>query len=79
MSIALAGCAVVLFSLLSFWKYNAITFMLTAGVSLMLGLGWYDVYSTETGLSISLMLVGYSLACAAFAFACIFRGERREV
>ena len=78
MSLLLAGCAVLLFSLLAFWKYNALLFMLTAGASMMVGLQWFDVYTTDTGLSISLMLIAYSLVCAGFAFACIFLKQDKE-
>lgn len=76
MILILAGCAVAFFSLLAFWKYNALLFMLAAGASIMVGLQWYDVYTTSTGLAIALMLIAYSLVCVGFAFACIFRRER---
>lgn len=72
-----AAAVVAFFSLLAFWKNNAILFMLTAGASIMVGLQWYDVYTTDTGLAISLMLIAYSLVCIGFAFACIFRRERK--
>ena len=73
MSLTLAGCAIVFFSLLAFWKYNAILFMIAAGVSMMVGLQWYDVYTTDTGLSISLMMIAYCFVCFGFGFACIFK------
>lgn len=78
MSLILAGCAVMLFSLLAFWKYNALLFMLTAGASIMVGLQWFDVYTTSTGLAISLMLIAYSFVCIGFAFACIFLKQEKE-
>ena len=47
-------------------------FMLAGGASLMVGLQWYDVYTTSTGLTIGLMLIAYALACLAFAFRYLF-------
>ena len=76
MSLVLAGCAVVFFSFLAFWKLNALLFMLAGGASLMVGLQWYDVYTDNTGLTIGLMLIGYSFTCMAFAFRCLFWTER---
>jgi len=78
MSLELAGCAVVFFSLLAYWRPNPLPFMLAAGSSLMLGLQWYDVYTTNTGLTIGLMLIAYSFVCVAFAFRCIFWKESRD-
>lgn len=69
---------VVLFSSLAFWRPNALLFMLAAGTSLLVGLQWYDVYTTPTGLTIGLMLIAYSLVCVAFAFRCLFWREFRE-
>lgn len=62
----------ILFSSMAFWKYNALLFMLAAGTSLMVGLHWYDVYTTSAGLTIGLMLISYSFVCVAFAFRCLF-------
>lgn len=67
--------AIALFSVLAFWRLNALLFMLAAGVSLMVGLQWYDVYTTPAGLTISLMIMAYSLVCLGFAFRCIFHKE----
>ena len=78
MSLVLAGSAVIFFSLLAFWRLNALLFMLTAGVSLMVGLQWYDVYTTPTGMAIGLMLIAYSFVCIAFAYRCLFWGENKE-
>lgn len=62
----------IFFSFLAFWRLNALLFMLAAGTSLMVGLHWYDVYTTPAGLTIGLMLIGYSFVCVAFAFRCLF-------
>lgn len=76
MSLVMAGSAVLFFSLMAFWRPNAVLFMVAAGASMMTGLYWYDVYTTNIGLSISLMLIAYSLLCIGLAFKCIFyRGE----
>lgn len=75
MSLALPGLAVVFFSLMAFWKPNPVLFMLTAGASMMTGLKWFDVYTTDIGLSISLMLIGYSFISFGFAYRFIFWSE----
>jgi len=72
MNLVLAGCAIAFFSVLAFWKHNALMFMLAAGASLMTGLYWYDTYTNELGLGISLMLLAYSLVCFGFALGCLF-------
>ena len=66
---------VTLFSILAFWKPNAVLFMLVAGSSLILGLHWYDVYTTNIGLTIGLLLVAYGLFCIGMAFRMLFWRE----
>lgn len=56
------------FSVLAFWKQLAIIYMLLAGMSLMIGLEWYDVYAGELGMAISLVLMAYSLMCVGYAY-----------
>lgn len=75
MGLILAGIVVVVFSLLAFWKSNVLIFMVAAGASLMTGLGWFDVYTTDTGLAISLMFIAYSLICIGLAFRYLFWRE----
>ena len=78
MSLVFAGLALVFLSFMAFWKLNALLFMLAGGASLMVGLQWYDVYTTSTGLTIGLMLIAYALVCIAFAFRCLLWGEFDE-
>jgi len=66
----------ILFSILAFWRFHAVLFMLTAGASLILGFYWYDSFTTNQGLAISLMLLIYSFVCIGFAFRCIFWREK---
>ena len=68
----LAFSAVVFFSCLGFWRYNALCFMVAAGASLMTGLYWYDTYTNELGLSMGILLIVYGLACPGFALQCLF-------
>jgi hypothetical protein len=56
------------FSVLAFWKESAILFIITAALSLMVGLKWFDIYVNETGLSIGLMLIVYSFVSFGFSF-----------
>ena len=74
----LALSVVVFFSVLGFWKPNPLPFMLAAGASLMLGLYWFDVYTTNIGLGISLMMIAYSLVCIGWAFRLIFWKDRLQ-
>lgn len=78
MSLIFGFAVVALFSFLAFWKSNALLFMLLAGASLMVGFQWYDVYTTPVGLTISLILIAYSLVCLGFAFRCIFWRENKD-
>ena len=79
MSLAFPGLAVVFLSVMAFWKLNTVLFMLAGGASMMLGLFWYDVYTTDVGLSIGLMLIAYSFVCFGFGFRVIFwSGDRIE-
>ncbi len=76
MGLLLAGCAVVFFSFLAFWKYDALLFMLTAGTSVMTGFYWRDTYTNELGLSVGLMLIAYSLICLVLGIGCLFKRRR---
>ena len=64
------------FSALAFWRENALLFMLTAGLSIIIGLNWHDEFTTNMGLTISIMLYAYSLVCLGLAFRCIFWRDR---
>lgn len=72
----MAGCGVVFFSMLGFWKPNPLPFMLAAGSSIILGFYWYDVYTNNMGLTMGLMLIAYGLVCVGYAYRCIFWRER---
>jgi len=76
MSIILAGCALVFFTILGFWRPNPIPFMLAAGVAAGLGFQWFDTYTNNMGLVMSLALIGYSFACIGYAFRMIFWSDR---
>lgn len=62
----------IFFSVLSFWHLNAVLFLLTAGISVMLGLSWYNNFETSPGLTIALVLVAYGVVCICYAFRCLF-------
>ena len=75
MSLLMVGAAVIFFSIFAFWKANAIVFIICAGASLMTGLLWFDIYTNNAGLSISLVFIAYSFLCLGLAFRCIFWRE----
>ena len=66
----------VFLSVIAFWRFSASMFMLSAGAGVATGLAWYDVYTTNWGLAIGIMLMAYGLVCLGFAFRCIFWKDR---
>jgi len=68
--------ALIFFSMLGYWRTGAVmsstVWMIAGGTSLTLGLFWYDVYTNNVGLTISLMLILYWLVCWGYAFAQLF-------
>lgn len=55
-------------SVIAMWKPHVLLFLIVAGMALMVGLYWFDAYTTDVGLTISLMLIGYSFVALAFGF-----------
>jgi len=72
MSMALSLSLVAIVTFLAFWRANAVLFMIAAGVSVVLGLTWYDTYGTNIGLTCSLMLIAYTFYCLGMAFRMLF-------
>ena len=72
MSLITSLAALGLISVLAFWKPSPHLFMVMAGMALMIGLAWFDIYTNELGLGISLGLIGYSFTCIGFAYQQIF-------
>lgn len=66
------------FSFLSFWKPNAVLFMITAGISLFVGFYWRVYNPTPLGLAISLCIIAYAFYCLGLAFRMIFWREPEE-
>jgi hypothetical protein len=56
----------IFFSVLAFWRPHVLLFMLVMGISMMVGLYWFDSCTDSTGLTVSLMLIGYSFVAAGF-------------
>lgn len=63
---------IVIMSALAFWRLNAVLFMITAGMSVIMGFYWYDALANDAALAVGLMLVAYGFLCVGFAFRCIF-------
>ena len=72
MQIALTLGVLMIVSVLAFWRPNPILFMVMAGISIALGFNWYDVYLTNLGLTVGLMLIAFSLYCIGMAFRMLF-------
>lgn len=72
----------IVLSSLAFWKENAVLFLLVSGVAMMTGLYSPDILgglnnSSPLGISIGLMLIGFSLLCCGWAFRLMFwRGAK---
>jgi hypothetical protein len=69
-------------SYMAYWRGNPVFFMLVAGASIIIGLYTPDAlgslgYSTF-GVSIGLMLIGYSFVNIGLAFGSLFRGPSDE-
>lgn len=62
----------ILFSAMAMWRPNAVLFLISGGLSMMVGLSWYDTFGTNVGLSVSLMMIAFSLYCFAMAFRMLF-------
>lgn len=66
----------MILSALGFWRPKAVlssvVWMITGGVSVTLGLYWYDIYTNDMGLPVSLMLIVFWLVCWGYAFAQLF-------
>ena len=78
MSLITTLVALGLLSVLAFWKPNPHLFMIMAGMSLMLGLAWFDIYTNELGLGMSLGFIGYSFMCIGFTFKEIFFRDEEQ-
>lgn len=62
---ALVG--LVALSFLAFWRPSAHLFMILAGISIMLGLYWFDIYTDSLGMGCSIGFIGYSFLCLGYA------------
>ena len=68
MSLFAAGLVLIFLTAIAFWKPIAPLFMIMAGTSLMLGLYWFDIFTTNIGMAVSLALIAYSIICMGYAF-----------
>ena len=66
---------VIFFSLLAFWKPNAVLYMLTGAVALFTGLFWYSEFGTPISMAIAMCLISYCLVCCGFAYKYLFLGK----
>lgn len=66
-----------LFSIIAFWKNNSLVFLITAGLSVFIGLKWFDVYTDNTGLAIGILILLYGFLCIGMAIKALF-GRRIE-
>ncbi len=78
MEIALGLVLLIFFSVLAFWRENAVLFYLIAGIALITGLTWYDTYGTPEGMTISLCLIAYSIMSLIFGFRYLFSIKKSE-
>ena len=78
LELAISHIPLVVLSALAFWKPNAPLFMIVGAIAFFTGLKWFDVYTTDTGLTISLMEISYGFVAWGLAFRCIFIRERGE-
>jgi len=77
LSLAIMCIPLALFSILAYWKNHAMLFLILAAVSLFVGFKWYDIYTNDTGLVISICLMAYSLVNIGMAIKALI-GKRAE-
>lgn len=68
MQLIVALIGLILFSAIAFWRPITPLFMFISGLSLILGLEWFDYYTNELGMTVGLILIGYSLLSLGFAY-----------
>lgn len=70
---------VVIMSALAFWRPHELLFLIISGIALMTGLGWYNAFPTDVGLSVSLMLIAYAFVAVGFGLkVMLWRSEEDE-
>jgi len=67
-----------LMAILAFWKPNPILFMVSGGVAMMSGLYWFDIYTTNLGMAVGMMLIAFSLYSIGMAFRLLFWNRESE-
>jgi hypothetical protein len=65
-------------SFVAFWKPNAVSFMLTGGLSIMVGLYAPDTLRMSFGAGIGLIFILYSFVCLGFGYAFLFMNTGEE-
>ncbi len=63
MQIGLTLGAIGIFSMLAYWRGNAIAFFVCAGISLMAAFQFFDTYDNDFALGVSLMLLLWAINC----------------
>lgn len=68
---------VILFTILGFWRHNAIAFMIAGGLAIITGLEAPDIISstattTPLDIAIAMGFLLWALACWGYSFMCMF-------
>ncbi len=63
------------FGILAYWKLNTVLFLITGGTAMMTGLYWYEIFTSDIGISVALLVIAFGLVCFGFAFKLIFWKE----
>lgn len=66
------------FSIWAFWSKHPVAFELCFGLSLVIGLQWYNLFKTSDALAVSLALQIYAFICSGFALSCMFAMPREK-
>jgi hypothetical protein len=61
--------------ILTFWRKDIILYLITAPISISMGLAWYDIYKTPAGLIMSISLILLGAYCFALGIINMLKGK----
>ncbi len=83
MELLSAFLVLAFFSILSFWQGRGVVatalWLMTAAISLVFGLFWFDTYPDYMGLTLALVFsIAYMVFCVAHSYLAIAKNQEEE-